>query len=184
MEQNTEPMNKIPLIRPPRPKKTWWTMVRRFFDDLRSQFSSDPLERCRWRNSGTIRESVSEKPKDQLGRAGEEECVHYLEEKGYRIIHRNLWFDGGEIDFVATIGRTLVFFEVKTRRNDNYGDPFEAVSDKKRKRMVALANRFLTMHRLVGIPVRFDVLDVVWPENELPRIVHFCEAFRVSDLRR
>ena len=177
-------MNNIPLIRLPRPKKTWWMFIRRWFDDLCSQFSSDPLERCRWRNSGAVRESSSEKPKDQLGRAGEEEAAYYLEEKGYRIIQRNLRLDGGEIDMVAAVDRTLVFFEVKTRRNDNYGEPFEAVTDKKRKCMVALANRFLTMHRLVGIPVRFDILDVVWPEEGLPRIVHFCEAFRANDLYR
>ena len=176
--------DKIPLIRPPRPKKGWWTVFRRLFDDIRSQFSNDPLERCRWRTTGGIWESVSEKPKDQLGRAGEEEAAYFLEEKGYRIIQRNLRLDDGEIDIVAAVNRTLVFFEVKTRRSDNYGEPFEAVTDRKRKRMVALASRFLTLHRLVGIPVRFDVLDVVWPEDGPPRIVHFCEAFRVNDLYR
>ena len=158
-------MDAIPLVRPLRPRKTWWTRLRRFFDDIRSQFSSDPLERCRWRTPGANRESVSDKPKDQLGRAGEEEAAFFLEENGYRIVQRNLRFNGGDIDIIARFGRTLVFFEVKTRRSDNFGEPFEAVTNKKRQRMIAQANRFLAIHRLVGIPVRFDVLDVVWPEK-------------------
>ena len=177
-------MSAIPLIRPPRSKKTWWMRVRRFFDDVRSQFSSDPLERCRWRTLGANRESVSEKPKDQLGRAGEEEAVVYLEENGYRIIQRNIRLGGGEIDVVAAVNRTLVFFEVKTRRTDDFGEPFEAVTKKKMQRMVALANQFLTLYRLVGIPVRFDVLDIVWPEDTTPRITHHLEAFRTNDLYR
>ena len=156
--------------------------MRRFLGDVRSQFSSDPLDRCRWQTHGAVRESVSDKSKDQLGRAGEEEAVLYLEEKGYRVIQRNVRLLNGEIDIVANIGRTLVFFEVKTRRADNYGKPCEAVTAKKMQRMVALANHFLGLHRLEGIPVRFDILDIVWPENEVPTIAHHPEAFRVNDL--
>ena len=177
-------MPDIPLIRPPHPKKTWWTRLRRFFDDVRSQFSSDPLERCRWRTLSVHRESVSDKPKDQLGRAGEEEAAFYLEENGYRVLQRNIRLSGGEIDIVAAINRTLVFFEVKTRRTGDFGEPFEAVKIKKMQRMVALADQFLRLYRLAGIPVRFDVLDIVWPENETPQITHHLEAFRVNDLYR
>ena len=177
-------MAEILLVRRPHPKKGWWTVIRRFLDDVRSQFSSDPLDRCRWRIHGAVRESVSGKSKDQLGRAGEEEAVLYLEEKDYRIIQRNVRLRNGEIDIIAAIGRLLVFFEVKTRRTDDYGEPFEAVTKKKMLRMAALADHFLTLHRLEGIPVRFDLIDIVWPEKETPRIVHHPEAFRVNDLYR
>ncbi len=172
------------LIRPERPKKTWWDRVRRFWEDVRSQLSNDPIECCRWKKFGTVRVSVSNKAKDQLGRAGEEEAALYLEEKGYRIIHRNLRLLNGEIDIIAKIDRILVFFEVKTRRTDKFGDPYEAVREKKQRRMVRLANYFLSLYRLRGVPIRFDILDVVWPEDEPPRLTHHVEAFHVNDLYR
>ena len=175
---------EMPLVCPQRPKRTWWTVVCRFLDDVRSQFSSDPLERCRWRTHTTNRESVSGKTKDRLGRAGEEEAIFFLEKKGYRIIQRNIRLLDGEIDIVADIKGTLVFFEVKTRRDDEFGKPFEAVTDKKRRRMVGLANHFLALHRLSGTKTRFDVLDVVWPEGETPQITHHPEAFQAGDLYR
>jgi len=175
-------MEEITLVRRLRPKKSWWRVIRRFLDDVRSQFSNDPLDRCRWQTHGAIRESVSGRSKDQFGRAGEEEAALYLEEKGYRIIQRNVRLLNGEIDIIAVIGRILVFFEVKTRRGGDYGKPFEAVTAKKMQRMVALANHFLTLHRLVGIPVRFDIIDIVWPEDGTPQIGHHPEAFRVNDL--
>ena len=177
-------MTEMRLLRPLRPKKTWWMRIRHWLDDVRSQFSGDPLERCRWRTLGANRESTSDRSKDQLGRAGEEEAVFFLEDNGYRVLQRNVQLGNGEIDIVAAVGRTLVFFEVKTRRTDDFGEPFEAVKIKKMQRMVALANQFLKLYRLVGIPVRFDVLDIMWPEDETPRITHHREAFRVNDLYR
>lgn len=180
----TDDSSSLILTRPERPKKTWWDRFRRFWEDVRSQLSSDPLERCRWRNHESNRESVSGKVKDQLGRAGEEEAVFYLEENGYRILQRNTLLRNGEIDIIARIERTLVFFEVKTRRSGEFGEPFEAVRDRKRKRMVGLANHFLSLHRLRGIPIRFDLLDIVWPEDEPPRLTHHVEAFRADDLYR
>ena len=49
-------------------------------------------------------------------------CLHLTRQK-FKIIDRNVRFDGGEIDIIAKKQNLLVFIEVKTRTNHNYGYP-------------------------------------------------------------
>ena len=61
-----------------------------------------------------------------LGRQGEELAARYLQQKGYQIIDRN-WRSGRqELDIVAQKEDILVVVEVKSRRNNSFGDPQEA----------------------------------------------------------
>ncbi len=79
--------------------------------------------------------------KKEKGKLAEEFAVIYLELKGYRIIKRNLFFKGGEIDILARKGSTLYIFEVKMRDGENFGDVFESIDSRKRKRLYSFANR-------------------------------------------
>jgi putative endonuclease len=161
---------------------TFWTRLCELWRQVRSQWSSDPLERCRWIKFPSIRQSRSEKPKDQLARIGENAAEHFLATKGYTILHRNIRFPEGELDFVAKVEKTLVFIEVKTRETDQFGQPYQSVSVEKQRRQVAMANRFVSLCRLQAVPVRFDVVSVVLPPGQLPKIEHFENAFLVNDL--
>lgn len=67
-----------------------------------------------------------------LGIEGENAAAKFLEKKGYRIISRNYKTHIGEIDIIAQDGNTIVFVEVKTRGNESFGKPFEAVNKRKR----------------------------------------------------
>jgi len=149
---------------------------------IQSQWSSDPLERCRWVRFPAIRQSRSQKSKDQLARAGEEAAAHYLASKGYTLLHRNIRFSEGELDVVAKWEKTLVFIEVKTRKTDKFGQPYHFVSEKKQRRQIAMASRFVSICRLQGVPVRFDVVSVVLPPEQPPKIEHIENAFQVKDL--
>ena len=51
------------------------------------------------------------------GVKGEEEAARFLTRSGYAILDRNVRTRAGEIDLVAKEGKTLVFVEVKTRRD-------------------------------------------------------------------
>ena len=76
------------------------------------------------------------------------------------ILQRNVRSRLGEIDFVARDGATLVFVEVKARR-DAVGDPPEAAVDtRKRARLSRLALGYLAARRLGERPCRFDVVGV------------------------
>ena len=67
-----------------------------------------------------------------LGKNGEEIAKKYLENKGYKILETNKRFSRFcEIDIIALDKNTLVFVEVKTRKTDICGQPFEAISKEK-----------------------------------------------------
>jgi putative endonuclease len=69
----------------------------------------------------------------QTGNKGEDLAADYLVAAGYRIVGRNYRCPFGEIDIVAEEGKTLVFVEVKSRRNDAYGSPQTAVGLEKQR---------------------------------------------------
>lgn len=140
------------------------------------------MDRCRWIRFPSSLKNISNKTKDQLGRAGEEETVFLLREKGYTILQQNIRLPGtGEIDLVARKGRTLVFFEIKTRQSQKVGRPDEAVTTARKKRLAAKAREFLEYCRINDDDIRFDIVSVVWPENQRPEIEHLENAFRIDD---
>lgn len=102
------------------------------------------------------------------GTMGESMAARLLEEKGYRIVDRNVLTKSGEIDLLAYDGKTLVFVEVKTRWSNRYGSPKEAITAVKKTRMVRAALQYLTRHGKMEIDFRFDVVSILLNErNEL-----------------
>ena len=64
---------------------------------------------------------------NELGKWGEDLATAYLEQKGYTIVERD-WKSGRrDIDIIAIDGNTVVFVEVKTRKNSVFGEPEEAI---------------------------------------------------------
>ncbi len=113
-----------------------------------------------------------------LGERGEAIAARYLRRRRFRIIGRGVRTGLGELDLVAVDGRTVVFVEVKTRRSDQYGSPAEAVDLKKQRRLTRLAVTYLKRHGLLEYPARFDVVAILWPEDQRrPAIEHFENAF-------
>ena len=81
----------------------------------------------------------------------------------------------GEIDLIARDGDTLVFVEVKARRQ---GVPAEAVTPEKQRRITLAALHFLRKHGLLDVRSRFDIVAIVWPdERGEPQIEHIRNAF-------
>ncbi|MDR1168095.1 MAG: YraN family protein [Heliobacteriaceae bacterium] len=72
-----------------------------------------------------------------LGNSGEDIACRYLEENGYEILERNRHFGRNcEIDIIAKLKKKLIFVEVKTRKSNNFGAPFEAVTKTKYENLV------------------------------------------------
>ena len=69
------------------------------------------------------------------GSVYEDMAVCYLKKLGWRILARNFRSRFGEIDIIAADGRSIVFIEVKYRKNDHKGTPLEAVSLYKQRRI-------------------------------------------------
>ncbi|MDR0327043.1 MAG: YraN family protein [Planctomycetaceae bacterium] len=161
---------------------TFWKRLYVWWKQILSQWSSDPLERCRWIKFPSTRQSRSDHPKDILARTGENAAAQFLLSKGYTILHRNIRFPEGELDLVISSGRTLVFVEVKTRSTEQFGLPYQSISEGKQRRQAAMARRFVSLCRLQKFPVRFDVVFVILPPGQLPKIEHIESAFLVNDL--
>lgn len=66
------------------------------------------------------------------GKKGEELAQQYLIKNGYKILETNKRFSRMcEIDIIALDKNTLVFCEVKTRKTNICGSPFEAITKSK-----------------------------------------------------
>jgi putative endonuclease len=120
-----------------------------------------------------------EKYKKTLGAYGEEAAAAFLKKKGYRILKRNYFVRGGEIDIIAQKGSYVVFVEVKTRRNKALGTGAEAVTYTKQQRLRQAAAHFLLSYG--DSDVRFDVVEVYGSIQNgafrLEEICHLKNAF-------
>ena len=68
----------------------------------------------------------------EIGQRGEDIACEYLKKNKYDIIERNKHFSKlCEIDIIAKYKDTFVFVEVKTRKNNNFGSPLEAITKTK-----------------------------------------------------
>ncbi|HUU43396.1 MAG TPA: YraN family protein [Planctomycetota bacterium] len=121
--------------------------------------------------------------KDQLGRWGEKQAVRFLKKHGYRVLGRNVASGVGEIDVVARDGDEVVFVEVKTRTDEDFGGPLLAVDRAKRRKLVQLARTWLARHRLDEVACRFDVVGVTFlDEKKHPDIELVKNAFTLRDV--
>jgi putative endonuclease len=119
----------------------------------------------------------------QKGQKGEKRAAAFLRLRGYRILERNYRVSQGEIDLVAKKGDTLVFVEVKTRKDGSHGTPLEAVSSLKVRRVSAAAAVYLAQNPTDFSTCRFDIVAVGPEKNWLgwPKVHHFENAFTVSE---
>lgn len=89
----------------------------------------------------------------------EEAVCNYLKNAGIEILVRNYRCSMGEIDIIGTQGDVLIFFEVKYRKNDSFGDALEAVDLKKQKKIINCANYYLAFKQNDKY-IRFDVIGI------------------------
>lgn len=95
----------------------------------------------------------------EKGRIGEQRAAAFLEERGYRIVERNVRTPAGEIDLVVSGGGRIVFVEVKAWGSFGASDLAAVVNGRKRLRIARAAAAFLTGNRRYGrLRPRFDVL--------------------------
>ncbi len=111
-----------------------------------------------------------------LGAKGEDLAARFLRKKGYKILARNFKTPVGEIDIIAEDRGALVFVEVKTRSDESFGHPFEAVNHKKMNKIRTTALYYLKNVCKKEVPSRFDVLSIRSREGK-DEIEHILDAF-------
>ena len=111
------------------------------------------------------------------GAAGEALAVRLLREHGYTIVELNYRYKRkGEIDIIARDGEDLVFCEVKSRSDDEFGPPEYAVTPLKQSRIRRIAEAYLFTHGITNQACRFDVVTVRFREAG-PEFELFKNAF-------
>lgn len=115
--------------------------------------------------------------KSEIGKLGEEMAKEYLIRKGHKTIVQNYRFGHGEIDLITESGDTLVFVEVKTRQNLNFGEPELAITPGKQKQLRKISNAYLYQNEITDRECRFDVIAILLEKGKEPKITHYENAF-------
>ncbi|QHW30083.1 YraN family protein [Paenibacillus rhizovicinus] len=106
-------------------------------------------------------------PRRSIGVYGETIAVEYMLEKGYAVLDRNWRCRTGELDVVARTGNTIIIVEVRTRRaGGRFGTAVESVDFRKQFQVRSTAEVYLSMNKLHGSQIRFDVIAITLTQIE------------------
>ena len=115
--------------------------------------------------------------KKDIGNYGEKIATDFLVEKGFEIIEQNYHFGHGEIDIIAKEKDILVFVEVKTRKNLEFGDPILVVTKNKQRQLKKIAEAYLYEKEIKNTDCRIDVIGILLNKNLPPKITYIENAF-------
>lgn len=97
------------------------------------------------------------------------------------MLERNWRYRQWELDLVCRDSDTLVFVEVKTRKANSLASPADALTAKKRQRLIKAASHYLTSHDLWDEPCRFDLASVIDTGRSMD-VEHIENAFDLNGL--
>lgn len=139
------------------------------FSDLTGDPDSGGSQQARW--------------KQEVGKLGENLAASYLhKEERMKLLYRNFRAPkGGEVDLICRDGEVLVFAEVKTRTTLQYGRPAEAVNKKKQLLIVRGALEWLRLLDHPDVLFRFDIVEVVLTDGQVPEIHLIKNAFNLPE---
>ena len=104
------------------------------------------------------------------GKIGEDIAQKYLKDNGFKIIETNFRYSKiSEIDIIASKDDILHFVEVKTRTNNNYGTPLEAVTKTKLNSIFTCAKYYMQNCKTKYKKIQIDVIGILL-NNKEPQI--------------
>ena len=112
----------------------------------------------------------------ELGDRGEALAAQFLHALGLDILATNWRHRRGEVDIVARSAEELIIVEVKARSTDYFGQPEESVDARKQELLAMCAWAYLEEHDL-DLPVRFDIISILFDDKLKPSLHHIPDAF-------
>jgi putative endonuclease len=113
-----------------------------------------------------------------LGELGERIAERWLARKGWRLLDRRFRNGHRDIDLIVEGNETVVFVEVKARRQSDFGDPVEAVDWRKQRELVRSAHVWMDRFGAPGCSYRFDIVGVL-VDGRSVRVRHVENAFAI-----
>jgi putative endonuclease len=98
--------------------------------------------------------------RQEVGKLGEKVAQKFLKKRGYRIREVSFRCPQGEIDIIAQKKDYLVFFEVRTKSNLDFGTPEESLTQSKKKKLIASALTYANTHQNLPSLWRIDVIAI------------------------
>lgn len=138
-----------------------------------------------WQNK-RCKMSKAQKNTLHIGKDFENQACAYLQDLGYRFIARNYRAYHpltakmlGEIDLIMLDGDTLVFVEVRARKNSAFGGALASIGMAKQYKIAQTAQQFLAQFvppkDMLMVQCRFDV--VAFDTNGVQHITHAFEGY-------
>ncbi len=109
----------------------------------------------------------------EIGDRGEKQAKAHLLENGYVILETNWRHKKYELDIIAKINNTIVFIEVKTRKNNTFGEPELSVIKKKQQFLISAAQQYVIQNNIEE-EFRFDIISIT--NNSQNKSIHHLES--------
>ena len=104
---------------------------------------------------------MPERSSAQSGKDAELQALKYLQQQGLRLLAQNWLCKRGELDLVMLDGDTVVFVEVRYRKNTQWGGALASIDERKQQKLIFAAQYFLQREsRWANSPCRFDVVAI------------------------
>ena len=93
------------------------------------------------------------------GIQAEQQAHDYLKQQGLALVEKNYRCRRGEIDLIMKTADTLVFIEVRFRKNNNFGGAKESITPAKQQKLQATAQHYMQQYN-PNVNARFDVIAI------------------------
>jgi putative endonuclease len=113
--------------------------------------------------------------RQEVGKLGEKAAQKFLKKRGYRIRETGFRCRHGEIDIIAQKKDCLVFVEVRTKSNPDFGTPEESITQAKKERLIASALTYTTTHQDIPPLWRIDFVGVELDDKGKPKRIELIE---------
>jgi len=113
--------------------------------------------------------------RQEVGKLGEKAAQKFLKKRGYRIRETGFRCRHGEIDIIAQKKDCLVFIEVRTKSNLDFGTPEESITRAKKEKLIASALTYTTTHQDLPPLWRIDVVAIELDEKGKPNRIELIE---------
>ncbi len=114
--------------------------------------------------------------RQEVGKLGEKAAQKFLKKQGYRIRETGFRCRHGEIDIIAQQKDCLVFVEVRTKSNLEFGTPEESITQVKKERLIASALTYTATHQDIPSFWRIDVVAIELDDKGKTKRIELIES--------
>ncbi len=110
------------------------------------------------------------------GKLTEDVALQYLLKLNHTILETNWSGKKAELDIISQKDGILIFTEVKSRKDEEFGDPATSVTKRKQKLLVSAATSYMDHIDYDG-DFRFDIITITGYQLNTCNLEHYEDAF-------